>query len=93
MQDSFDNKVRTAEGRKKIFDNRVKYILFFLTILTAVVGLWDKCGSNVPIKLTYAFGGVLPNVRNIKLFKFEYRHKSLDDPISVEFRDVPIEWK
>lgn len=245
MDESFERKVRNAEGQKKIFDNRVKYILFILAILTAGTALWDKCASlsrksltdiearqadslskpeksqprkdpqalvskrrhsrstspatpvnsnpqsgispnekkeeyhtpttlrktaapiqiansdniefkllsaegsiraqtikmtvilttsaanwhvwsdvhsiidpegneyklksftngasaydshialntDVPIKLTYTFGGILPNVRNIKLFKFEYEHKSLDDPISVEFRDIPIDWK
>jgi hypothetical protein len=230
MED-FDKKVRTADGQKKIFDNRVKYILFFLTVLTAVVALWDKCGSlahkspsetqnptttdslskltknqterketslsskrhhpgtailqtpvnsgpppvtaqrskgpiqtaysdniefklmkaignsktqtvtitivlitnvanwhiwsdvhsiidpegneyktksftngasaydskinlntGVPIKCTYTFGGILPNVKNIALFKFEYGHGMLDDPTSVEFRDISIDW-
>ncbi len=230
MQD-FDKKVRTADGQKKIFDNRVKYILFFLTVLTTVVVLWDKWGSlthkslpetqnpttadslskltkshtekkktsvlskshhpgtailqtlvssdpapvtaqrsrgpiqtahsdniefklmktigslktqtvtitivlttnvanwhiwsdvcsiidpegneykvksftngasayddriilntGVPIKCTYTFGGILSNVKNIALFKFEYAQRSLDDPTSVEFRDIPIDW-
>lgn len=49
--------------------------------------------TGVPIKCTYTFGGVLPDVKMIKLFKFEYRHRSLDDPIGVEFRDVPVEWR
>ena len=49
--------------------------------------------TDVPMRCTYTFGGVLPSVRMIKLFKFEYRHKSLDDPNAVEFRDIPIDWK
>jgi len=49
--------------------------------------------TGVPIKLTYTFGGVLPNVKYIKLFKFEYRHKSLDDNIPIEFRDVFVDWR
>ena len=49
--------------------------------------------TDVPIKCTYTFGGVLPGVRTIRLFKFEYRHKSLDDPTGVEFRDIQVIWQ
>lgn len=49
--------------------------------------------TDVPRKCTYTFGGILPAVKTIKLFKFRYRHKSLDDPNSVEFRDIPVDWK
>jgi len=223
MNDSFERRVRDAEGRKKIFENRVKYILFFLTVFGAFLTMWDKCahlfqttppddtrkqfvdtpttpirnfrsrhpratkavsstlaqgaprvspqsppqtpleilyadntefallsavgsvgaqtikmtmvlktsaanwqiaeevqsiiddegneyrmrsymngatGSNpfiqltteVPIKCTYTFEGVLPGIRAIKLFKFLYfgRHSSLSE---VEFRDIPITWR
>ncbi|HTJ12542.1 MAG TPA: hypothetical protein VL547_10975 [Dinghuibacter sp.] len=43
MNDSFERRVRDAEGRKKIFENRVKYILFFLTVFGAFLTMWDKC--------------------------------------------------
>lgn len=43
MNDSFERRVRDAEGRKKIFDNRVKYILFYLTVFGAFLTMWDKC--------------------------------------------------
>lgn len=49
--------------------------------------------TDVPRKCTYTFGGILPTVAMIKLFKFQYQHKSLDDPNAVEFRDIPIDWK
>jgi hypothetical protein len=49
--------------------------------------------TEVPRKCTYTFGGVLPSVKTIRLFKFRYRHKSLDDPNVVEFRDIPIDWR
>lgn len=49
--------------------------------------------TEVPRKCTYTFAGVLPGVKLIKLFKFRYRHKSLDDPDEVPFRDIPINWK
>jgi hypothetical protein len=49
--------------------------------------------TEVPRKCTYTFGGILPSVKTIRLFKFRYRHKSLDDPNSVEFRDIPIDWR
>ena len=49
--------------------------------------------TEVPRKCTYTFGGVLPSVKTIRLFKFRYRHKSLDDPNAVEFRDIPIDWR
>lgn len=48
--------------------------------------------TNVPIKCTYTFGGVLPNVKTIKLFDYKYNH-SLGEPFSVEFRDVLVEWR
>lgn len=49
--------------------------------------------TDVPRKCTYTFGGILPTVKMVKLFKFRYRHKSLDDPNAVEFKDIPIDWK
>ena len=49
--------------------------------------------TEVPRKCTFTFGGVLPSVKTIRLFKFRYRHKSLDDPNWVEFRDIPIDWR
>ena len=49
--------------------------------------------TEVPRKCTYTFGGVLPSVKMIRLFKFRYRHKSLDDPDAVEFRDIPVDWR
>lgn len=48
--------------------------------------------TGIPIKCTYTFGGVLPDVKNIKLFKFDYAH-SLGQPFDVEFRDIPVEWQ
>lgn len=48
--------------------------------------------TNVPIRCTYTFGGVLPDVRTIKLFDYKYTH-SWGEPFSVEFRDVPVEWR
>jgi len=49
--------------------------------------------TDVPIKCSYTFGGILPSVKVIKLFQFRYSHRSLDDPISVEFRDIPVTWR
>lgn len=46
-KEAFDKKVNTAEGKKKIFDNKVKYVLFLIVVLTAIVGLWGKRSSNV----------------------------------------------
>lgn len=48
--------------------------------------------TNVPIRCTYTFGGVLPDVKSIKLFDYKYTH-SWGEPFSVEFRDVPVEWR
>jgi hypothetical protein len=48
--------------------------------------------TGIPIKCTYTFGGVLPDVKTIKLFKYDYTH-SAGEPFSVEFRDVPIDWQ
>lgn len=48
--------------------------------------------TDVPIKCTYTFQGVLPAVKMIKLFKYDYSH-SAGEPYSVEFRDIPVEWK
>lgn len=49
--------------------------------------------TEAPRKCTFTFGGVLPSVKMIRMFKFRYRHKSLDDPNAVEFRDLPIHWR
>lgn len=48
--------------------------------------------TGVPIKCTYTFRGVLPSVKIIKLFKFEYTH-SAGEPFYVEFRDITIDWQ
>jgi len=51
-----------------------------------------KLNTDVPIKCTYTFGGILPAVKIIKLFKFEYTH-SAGEPYSVEFRDLTVDWR
>lgn len=56
---------------------------------------WDKSIdliTDVPIKTTYTFGGILPAVKMIKLFKYNYSHQ-WGEPHAVEFRDIPIDWK
>ena len=51
-KEAFDKKVSSAEGKKKIFDNKVKYFVFFIVVLTAIIGLWPKHSSNVDIRET-----------------------------------------
>lgn len=48
--------------------------------------------TGVPIKCTYTFKGVLPDVKVIKLFKYDYTH-SWGEPFHVEFRDIQIDWR
>ena len=48
--------------------------------------------TDVPIKCTYTFGGILPAVKMIKLFKFDYTHR-LGEKYFVEFRDLSVDWK
>jgi hypothetical protein len=48
--------------------------------------------TDVPIKCTYTFEGVLPSVKMIKLFKFGYTHK-FGEKYFVEFRDLSVDWK
>ncbi len=48
--------------------------------------------TDVPIKCTYTFGGVLSDVKTIKLFKYDYSH-SAGEPFAAEFRDIPVDWK
>ena len=49
--------------------------------------------TGVPIKCTYSFGGVLPAVKALKLFSFIYYKTGAGRPSSLEFRDIPIDWK
>lgn len=51
-----------------------------------------ELNTDVPIKCTFTFGGILPSVKIIKLFKFDYSHKFGEDYF-VEFRDLSINWK
>lgn len=51
-----------------------------------------ELNTSVPIKCTYTFEGVLPSVKIIKLFKFEYSHKA-GERFYVEFRDITIDWQ
>jgi hypothetical protein len=48
--------------------------------------------TDVPIKCTYTFEGILPSVKMIKLFNFDYTHKS-GEKYFVEFRDLSVDWK
>jgi hypothetical protein len=48
--------------------------------------------TGVPMRCTYSFGGILPGVKSIKLFKYDYRH-SAGEPFYVEFRDIPVDWR
>jgi hypothetical protein len=48
--------------------------------------------TDVPIKCTYTFGGVLPDVKTLKLFKYDYLH-SAGERFAVEFRDIPVDWR
>jgi hypothetical protein len=52
-----------------------------------------ELNTGVPIKCTYTFGGILPNVNEIKLFKFQYYGLGRGSPTPVNFRDIPITWK
>jgi hypothetical protein len=49
--------------------------------------------TDVPIKCTFTFGGVLPAVKMIKLLKFDYVHPTTYKRNFVEFRDLSISWQ
>jgi hypothetical protein len=70
-----------------------EYLLRSFTNGASAYDIHVALDTDVPKKCTYTFGGILPTVKLIKLFKLLYRHKSLDDPNSVEFREIPIDWK
>jgi hypothetical protein len=46
--------------------------------------------TGIPMRSTYTFGGVLSDVKTVKLFKYDYTH-SWGEPHYVEFRDIPVE--
>jgi hypothetical protein len=47
--------------------------------------------TGVPLRCTYTFGGILPDVKRIKLFNYTYYHTG--GTFHVEFRDIPIDWR
>jgi hypothetical protein len=50
--------------------------------------------TGVPIRCTFTFGGVLPSVGTIKLFKFQYWDPTTPGKVDwVEFRDIPVRWE
>jgi len=51
-----------------------------------------QLNTDVPIKCTYTFEGILPAVKMIKLFKFGYSH-SAGEPYFIDFKDLSIDWK
>jgi len=51
-----------------------------------------ELNTEVPIKCTFTFGGILPDVKIIRLFKFDYTH-GLGEKYFVEFRDLTVDWK
>jgi hypothetical protein len=69
-----------------------EYVLKSFTNGASAYDIHIPLDTEAPRKCTFTFGGVLPAVKMIRLFKFLYRHKSLDDPNVVEFRDMPIFW-
>jgi hypothetical protein len=81
-----------SSGVRSIIDNDgneynlKSYTLGAQTIITNV-----ELVTGVPIRCTYTFGGVLPNVKKIKLFNYVYYHSG--GQFSVEFRDIPIDWR
>lgn len=78
---------------RSIFDNDGnEYELKAFTIGASTFLHDINMTTGVPIKCTYTFGGILPNVRQIKLFKFGY-YIPAGREMAVEFRDIPIEWK
>jgi len=73
--------------------NGNEYLIKSFTNGASAYDIHVPLDTDVPRKCTYTFGGILPTVATIKLFKFQYQHKMLDDPTSVEFRDIHIDWK
>jgi hypothetical protein len=65
-KEQFDKKVSTAEGKKKIFDNKVKYIVFSIVVLTAIFGLWPKLSSNKKKPETKAQNGLKDDSITVK---------------------------
>lgn len=51
-----------------------------------------ELNTDVPIKCSFTFDGVLSSVKVIKLFKFAYAHE-YGQLYAVDFRDLSITWK
>lgn len=47
--------------------------------------------TDTPIRCSYTFGEVLPEVRLIRLFKFPYN--AYNEARSVDFRDLSVDWQ
>jgi hypothetical protein len=45
MNDYYDQRARLAENQQKIFNNRVKVILFLLAVGAGSLTIWEKCAS------------------------------------------------
>lgn len=68
-----------------------EYKLKSYTLGSETYGQSIYLNTDVPIKCTYTYGGILPAVKIIKLFKYGYTHE-WGEPYSVEFRDITINW-
>lgn len=93
--------VLTTSAANWYINSRVQSIIdidgneYKLKSFTNGASNWDKSidlVTDVPKKCTYTFEGILPAVKMIKLFKYDYTH-AYGEPFAVEFRDIPLEWK
>jgi hypothetical protein len=73
-------------------DQGNEYTLKSFTIGASPYDTKVTLDTGVPIRCTFTFGGVLPVVSMIKLFKIPYWGKGSQETY-VEFRDIPIQWK
>ncbi|HEX8546413.1 MAG TPA: hypothetical protein VF691_05585 [Cytophagaceae bacterium] len=54
---------------------------------------WAKITTEVPVKASAELTKVLPDVKFLKLIRFDYKSDDQSSRLPVEFRDVKIDWK
>ncbi len=81
----------SSDVRSIIDDEGNEYNLKSHTIGSSTFGGQVDLVTGVPLRCTFTFGGILPEVKRIKLFNYIYYHSGGN--FHVEFRDIPIDWR
>ncbi len=95
VSDNIEFKLLKAEGNAKTQSITMTMVLTTTAaswyIMSSVKTIIDNDGNEYKLK-SFTIGGVLPDVRFVKLFKLDYTDE-FGQPFYVDLRDIPVDWR